>query len=208
MARADGASTRADLLEAAARVISDRGYSGLSTRLVAETADVPLSQIHYHFGSKLQLVLAVLEEQNRVLLERQMAMYSSDMPLWEQWDQACDFLEEDLRSGYVRLLQEMIAAGWSDDQIASTVRTQLEGWHALLTDVAGRASERVGAFGLFTAEEFAALAASAFLGAEQMILLGLGEATVPVRSALRTIGRLLRRVEEGDHEGSPSSVLG
>ncbi len=208
MARADGASTRADLLGAAAQVISDHGYSGLSTRLVAEAADVPLSQIHYHFGSKLDLVLAVLEEQNHLLLERQRAMFSSDIPLWKQWAQACDFLEDDLRSGYVRLLQEMIAAGWSDDRIASAVRTQLQGWHGLLGDVARRATERVGGLGLFTAEEYATLAFSAFLGTEQVILLGFGEEAMPARSALRKIGDLLRRVEEGDHEGSPSSVLG
>ena len=41
------------------------GYANLSTRAVAEAAEVPLSQIHYHFGSKQQLILAVLEAENR-----------------------------------------------------------------------------------------------------------------------------------------------
>lgn len=198
MVRSDGASTRAELLAAAAQVVADHGYSRLSTRLVAETADVPLSQIHYHFGSKLHLVLAMFEEQNRLLLERQSAMFSSARPLSKQWEQACDFLEDDLRSGYVRLLQEMIAAGWSDDQIASEVRKQLEGWHRLLADVARGATARVGGLGLFTPEEFAALALSAFLGAEQVILLGFGEDAMPARSALRRIGDVLRAVEEGE----------
>ncbi len=208
MARADGASTRANLLDAAAQVIADHGYSGLSTRLVAETAEAPLSQIHYHFGSKLDLVLAVLEEQNRTLLERQRTMFSSDIPLWEQWEQACDFLEDDLRSGYVKLLHEMIAAGWSDDRIASAVRSQMDGWYGLLVDVARCATGEFVGSGLFTAEEYATLAVSAFLGAEQLILLGFDERAMPARSALRKIGDLLRRVEEGDHEGLPSSVLG
>ena len=208
MARADGGSTRADLLDAAARVIADHGYSGLSTRLVADAADVPLSQIHYHFGSKLDLVLAVLDEQNRTLLERQRAMFSADTPLWRQWEQACDFLEDDLRSGYVRLLQEMIAAGWSDDRIASAVRDQMDGWHGLLADVARRATGELGGPGPFTAEEYATLAVSAFLGAEQLILLGVDEEVMPARSALRKIGYLLRRVEEGDHEGLQSSISG
>ena len=197
MGRTDGASTRTELLEAAAQVIAARGYSGLSTRLVAEAAGVPLSQIHYHFGSKLHLVLAVLEEQTSTLLGRQTAMFDSDMPLWKQWEQACDFLEDDLRSGYVRLLQEMIAAGWSDDQIAAAVRAQLEGWQGLLVDVARRASERVGGLGPFTPEEFATVAVSVFLGTEQVILLGFGEEAMPARSALRRIGELLRAVEEG-----------
>ena len=40
-------------------------------------------------------------------------MYGQDVPLWRRYEQACDFLEDDLESGYVRVLQEMIAAGWS-----------------------------------------------------------------------------------------------
>jgi hypothetical protein len=32
-------------------------------------------------------------------------MYAGDEPLWRQWDRACDFLETDLESGYVRILQ-------------------------------------------------------------------------------------------------------
>ena len=48
-------------------------------------------------------------------------MYDADTPLWQQWDQACDYLEDDLRSGYVRVLQEMIAAGWTDAEVAAYV---------------------------------------------------------------------------------------
>jgi len=205
LVRTDSTATRTDLLAAATHVISARGYSGLSTRRVAENAGVPLSQIHYHFGSKLDLVLAVLEEQTRALLERQTAMFSSDMPVWKQWEQACDFLEDDLRSGYVRLLQEMIAAGWSDDRIGAAVKDQLTGWHELLTDVVRAASVRIGGLGLFTAEELATLAVSAFLGAEQMILLGFGEEEVPARSALRRIGELMRDVEEGEDRDRPAT---
>jgi AcrR family transcriptional regulator len=33
-------------------MLRQKGYSGVSTRDVAAEAGVPLSQIHYHFGSK------------------------------------------------------------------------------------------------------------------------------------------------------------
>ena len=36
----------------------------------------------------------------------------------EQWDRACDYLDEDIASGYVRILQELIAASWADRQSA------------------------------------------------------------------------------------------
>ena len=43
----------------------------------------------------------------------------ADLPLWKRWEKACDYLDEDLASGYVRVLQEMIAAGWSNPGIAA-----------------------------------------------------------------------------------------
>jgi AcrR family transcriptional regulator len=189
--------TRATILDAAKQALLDTGYAGLSTRKIAEAAGVPLSQIHYHFGSKQGLVLDVLEEENRRLLERQRSMFSADMPLWKQWEQACDFLEDDLASGYVRVLQELTAAGWSDPEIASAVKEMLAKWFAVLSEVAGRAANRIGGLGPFTAAEAGLIAGAPFLGAEAMILLGFSEEDLPVRSALRKFGEVLRSLEEG-----------
>jgi AcrR family transcriptional regulator len=157
---------------------------------------VPLSQIHYHFGSKQNLLLEVLKEENRKLLERQTLMYQSDMPLWKQWEQACDFLEDDLRSGYVRVLHEMVAAGWSDAEIAAAVRDDLKGWFDLLTTVTDRAAQRLGGLGPFTPREAATLVGLAFLGAETAILVGLDEGVLPARSALRKVAALIRSLED------------
>ena len=63
--------TGTSLLEAAKKVLHQKGYSGLSTRDVAAAAEVPLSQIHYHFGSKQGLVLALFDYLNNELLDRQ-----------------------------------------------------------------------------------------------------------------------------------------
>jgi AcrR family transcriptional regulator len=200
--RRDGADTRATILAAARSALLQDGYAKLSTRRVAEVADVPLSQIHYHFGSKQQLILAVLEGENARLLERQAGMYSGPEPLWRQWERACDFLEADLESGYVRILQEMIAAGWSDPEVATAVRGMLGGWFGLLAAVAQREDERVGGLGPFTPAEIAALMGLPFIGAESTILLGFPETEMPTRSALRKIGVVIRRLEEQGGLGS------
>jgi AcrR family transcriptional regulator len=195
---ADESETRARILAGAKSSLLQVGYAKLSTRFIAETAGVPLSQIHYHFGSKQKLVLELLDEENRRLLGRQSAMFGSDMPLWKQWMQACDFLDDDIESGYVRVLQEMAAAGWSDAEIASSVGADIRGWFDLLTGVARRAAERFGTLGPFTPEEVAALAGLPFLGAETVILLGLDDTAIAARSALRKIGDVLRVLEEGE----------
>jgi AcrR family transcriptional regulator len=193
--------TRLRILAAAKAALLDVGYARLSTRGIAEAAGVPLSQIHYHFGSKQNLMLAVLDTENQQRLARQAAMYGSNLPLWKQWQQACDFFDEDLESGYVRVLMEMTAAGWSNPEIAGAVSTEVQGWFELLAEVARRAAERFGSLGPFTPEEMAALAGLPFLGAEAVILLGLDESKIAARPALRKVGDLLRLLEADGPRG-------
>jgi AcrR family transcriptional regulator len=188
--------TRAVILAAGKQALLEVGYAGLTTRRIAEMAGVPLSQIHYHYGSRQNLILAVLADENRRLLERQTELYRADMALWEQWEQACDFLEEDLRSGYVRVLQEMVAAGWSNEELAAAVRSNLAGWFKLLAETAAAAAAQGVDLGPFTADEVAALAGTVFLGAETVILLGFDERELACRAALRKVGSLLRAAEE------------
>jgi AcrR family transcriptional regulator len=190
------ADTRGAILAAARGCLLADGYANLSTRRVAEAAEVPLSQIHYHFGSKRQLILAVLDAENERLLERQRQMFDAPEPLWVRWELACDFLDADIESGYVRILQEMIAAGWSDPEVAAAVRRMVGEWPRMLGDVARREQERGADLGGFTPEEVGALMGLPFLGAEELILLGITESTLPMRSALRKVGVLLRRIGE------------
>jgi AcrR family transcriptional regulator len=168
----------------------------MSTRKVAGAAGVPLSQLHYHFGSKQQLILTLLEQENQRRLERQAHLYAQDEPLWKRYEQACDYLEDDLDSGYVRLLQEMIAAGWSSPEIGVAVRRLLQGWLDLVTDVAREAERQHGPLGPFTPEEAATLIGNAFMGAEALLLLGFDRRELPIRAALRRISMVIRQHEE------------
>jgi AcrR family transcriptional regulator len=190
--------TSATLLAAAKRVLRKGGYSALSTRDVATAAGVPLSQIHYHFGSKDGMMLALFEYLNDELLHRQQAMFGNPaLKLSEQWDLACTYLDEDLASGYVRVLQELWAAGYSNPQIAKVVRAGILRWQDLLTLTARKAEERFGSFVGFSPEDVAALVSAAFIGGEAFILLGAETRELPIRKALRGVGELIRRLEAG-----------
>jgi AcrR family transcriptional regulator len=190
--------TSTALLEAAKKVLRQNGYSGLSTRDVAAAAGVPLSQIHYHFGSKQGMVLALFEYLNAQLLERQNALFGdATLKLSEQWDRACEYLDDDIASGYVRVLQELVAASWADAALAKVIRAGIMGWVDLIVDVARKAGHKVGGLGPFTPEEAGAFAANAFIGAESLFLLGIERKGTPVRQALRRIGDLIRIAEGG-----------
>jgi AcrR family transcriptional regulator len=190
---------RLRLLEAAELCLLRDGYAGLSTRAVAEAAQTQLSQIHYHFGSKQGLVLALLAHQNEKLLVRQTDLIGADAPVSARWARACDVLEEDLRSGYVRVLQEIIAAGYSDPEMAAAARDLLEGWSVLLTQLGADAGAVLALGGSLTAEEIGALIGMMFLGAESMILIDINS---PIRSALRGVGHAIARLEAAAEENS------
>jgi len=197
--------TRASLLEAARRVLREHGYACLSTREVAAAAGVPLSQIHYHFGSKRGLVLALFEYLNAQLLDRQALLFGAPgLQLSEQWDRACDYLDEDLASGFVQIMHELYAAAWSEPEIAAVVREASLGWVKLVTGVARRVEPLVGGFGAFTADEVGALVSNAFIGAESLMLIGLEREHIPIRAALRRVADLIRLLESSRAGMSPN----
>jgi hypothetical protein len=142
------------------------------------------------------MVLALLEAENRRRLDRQASMYAQEAPLWRRYEQACDFLEDDIDSGFVRILQEMIAAGWSTPEIAEAAKQMLGGWYEILTGVAREAAETLGGLGPFTPEEMASLIGNVFIGSEALLLLGFDRHEIPIRSALRRIGEVIRLAEE------------
>jgi AcrR family transcriptional regulator len=185
------AETRERLIEAARESLLTDGHANLSTRRVADRAGVPLSQIHYHFGGRQGLVLALLAHQNSQLLERQQTMYGADVPLWRRYEQACNFLKDDLDSGYVRMLQEMIAAGWTDHAIGDEVTRLLRGWFDLLEQVVAEAADELGDLGPFNPRSIATLVGLGFMGGESMMLLG-NAWSDDVFAALHAVGALLK----------------
>lgn len=188
--------TKHRILEAAREQLLAEGFASLSTRKIADAAEVPLSQVHYHLGPKQQMVLNLLRAENDRLLHRQAAMFAQDLSLAERWSIACDYLDDDVESGFVRILQEMTAAGWSSEAVGAEVRQMMNGWAGVLTDVVERAADEGLDLGGFDAREVAALVSAAFIGAESLILTGMEDEGLPVRKALRKIGQLIADLEE------------
>ncbi|MFE4454713.1 TetR/AcrR family transcriptional regulator [Streptomyces sp. NPDC056796] len=64
MARRYDPERRERIIDAALRVVADRGIGGLSHRTVAAEADVPLGSTTYHFASLDELLTAALRRSN------------------------------------------------------------------------------------------------------------------------------------------------
>jgi AcrR family transcriptional regulator len=65
-----GKETRERLLDSAERLFADRGLDSVSVRDITEAADANTASIHYHFGSKQDLIAATLERRAGVIGER------------------------------------------------------------------------------------------------------------------------------------------
>jgi hypothetical protein len=142
------------------------------------------------------MVLALYEYMNSRLLARQQTMFAEpNLSFSEKWVLACDFLDSDIESGYVRVFQELMAAGWSNSEIGDAVREGLMGWFKLLAGQAEKFLESPHSNTLFSTRELTALVGSVFIGAEACIILGLEDRGVPLRQALRRFGGLLSSIE-------------
>ncbi len=189
-----GAATRDRIIEAAREVLVTHGHAGTSTRAVADEAGVNLSQVHYHFGGRQGLLVEVLHRENDALLARQNALFAAPGPLSEKWRLACDFLDDDMESGYVRVLWELWAAGLTDPDLADGWREAVRGWHDLLESVFTVWVEDVGLDLPLEPRVLATLTSNVFLGIEVHLLGGLD---APHRQVLDMLGALIERAEEG-----------
>ena len=190
-----GSATRLKILQAARATLLESGTGGTSTRAVAERAGVPLSLVHYHFGSKQELLAAVLEHENEALLARQRELYAAPGPLAEKWRTACAFLDEDIGSGYVRVLWELWAAGLADEALAERWRAAMGGWRELLESVVAAWANELEIALPLTPRAIAALITNIFQGVEVELLAGVHENDAPHREVLDAIGALIERTE-------------
>jgi AcrR family transcriptional regulator len=190
-----GQATRDRIIEAARAVLIEEGHANTSTRAVADRAGVRLSLVHYHFGGKQGLLVAVLGRENEQLLERQRALFAAPGPLAEKWRIACELLDEDVGSGYVRLLWELWSAGLADPELAAGWRAATAGWRDLLTDVFAAWAEQLDVELPLSPRALASFTANLFQGIEVEMLAGVSEDEAPHREVLDAVGALIARAE-------------
>jgi AcrR family transcriptional regulator len=193
--RADGSTTRALILEAARRRLCDAGYARLNVRDIARDAGVNHALISYHFRGKQQLVLAVLDDANRTLLERQTSMYAEPSSASQKWQQACDFYDEDLKSGFVRLMMELMGASFNDKELRDGFVPRLLAWLKLVESGVEDFIERSGLDLPVSARAIAGWIGWFWVGMEAGMTLGIGEDEGHQREALDAVALLLRRIE-------------
>lgn len=176
-AEGDLGETKAKILDAAFRRLANEGYAALSMREIAKGAGVNHALINYHFRSKDELVIAVLDAANRELLARQQRMYAAPGDFAAKWAQARAFYQGDLASGFVRVQAELWAASLSNPGLREKFLPRLRAWRDV---VLGAVRDAVAALEVqgtklpppFTAEVIATWISEFWLGMEFVDLIG------------------------------------
>jgi AcrR family transcriptional regulator len=191
-----GQATRDRIVDAAREVLVEEGHGGTTTRAVADRAGVRLSLVHYHFGGKQGLLVEVLQRETDQLLARQRELFTAPIPLSEKWRTACELLDEDIASGYVRLLWELWAAGLADPALAEGWRASARGWRGLIESTVADWAQELGVELPLSARALSSLVGTVFHGIEVELLAGVSERESPHHEVLNAIGALIERAEK------------
>jgi AcrR family transcriptional regulator len=198
---ADVGDTKSRILAAAFRRLAKEGYAALSIREIARDAGVNHALINYHFRSKDHLVIAVLDEANRRLLERQQQMYAAPGDFAQKWEQARRFYADDLASGFVRVQAELWAASLANEELRAKFLPRIQAWKQVVLAAVRDAVGTLRGSGVelpepFTAEVIATWITEFWLGMEFADLIGVREERKSHQAALDAMQRLLEIVDE------------
>lgn len=196
----DATQTRERILDATFRRLVSEGYAALSVREIARDAGVNHALINYHFRTKDQLVIDVLDAVNQRLLARQASMYASGEGFAQKWANARRFYEDDLASGFVRLQAELWAASLSNPGLREKFLPRLLAWKKVVLGGVREAIAALQADGTklpppFTAEVIACWISEFWLGMEFADLLDVKAEQVQHRAALDAVQWLLERLD-------------
>jgi AcrR family transcriptional regulator len=193
-------ATKAKILDAAFRRLANEGYAALSVREIARDAGVNHALINYHFRSKDQLVIEVLDAANRELLARQQGMYGAPGGFAEKWAQARAFYESDLASGFVRMQAELWAASLSNPGLREKFIPRLLAWRDVVLAAVREAIAALEQSGgrlppPFSAEVIASWISEFWLGMEFVDLIGRRQERDEHRAALDALQQLLENLD-------------
>ena len=128
------ARTRAQLLEAAARVYARRGFEGATLDAVADEAGFTKGAVYDHFGSKENLLFALLDEHLSAQIAEQIALFDPAKATVERPRAGADrwMAELDENPEAFRLFVEAWVHSQRDDGLGEKVMAGMDAWRETL----------------------------------------------------------------------------
>ena len=166
--RPGGADTKDRIVDAAVETLKRDGFAGASARTIAECGRFNQALIFYHFGTVDGLLLAALDRTSdeRMRAYRNAIEETTGLPGLAAI--AGRVFREDLRSGHIKVMAELIAGTSSHPQLGPEISRRVEPWIELTREVAERVARGTGIEEVLPSEDVAFAVVSLFLGIELM----------------------------------------
>lgn len=115
-------------MRAATEALRDDGFAGASAREIARRAQCNQASVFYHFGGVTNLLLAALDEVSALRLEVYRDLLERAESITDLVDSARTVFVEDLDSGHVVVLLEMISGAQCTPGLGEQVSERLTPW--------------------------------------------------------------------------------
>jgi AcrR family transcriptional regulator len=140
------AETRARLLQAAAEVYALRGFGGATLDEVAAQAHMTKGAVYDHFGSKENLLTALMEEYLAGAIAEQLTLFDGDRVTWERPLAGSESWMARLheRPDRFRLFVELWTLAQRDERLRLRLAGALRELHATFTNFASASADEGG----------------------------------------------------------------
>jgi AcrR family transcriptional regulator len=161
-----GAETKARIVQAALQTLKEVGFSGASARAIAKRGGFNPALIFYHFGSVNDVLLAALDatSEQRMARYREAVEAAHDLP--SLLGVAADVYREDLESGHITVLAEMIAGASTVPELGPEIVQRIEPWIRFTEDAASRVLSNTPFAGIAPPRDLAFGIVALYLGME------------------------------------------
>lgn len=158
--------TKKRIVNAALKTLKREGFTGSSARLIARNGRFNPALIFYHFGSVNDVLLAALDETSNIRMKRYRELVDEAASLPEVMKAAAMLYSEDLHSGHITVLAEMIAGAASVPELGPQIAERIQPWIDLTEETLRRVIEGTPLEQLAPPREAAFAVVSLYLGME------------------------------------------
>jgi AcrR family transcriptional regulator len=202
-------ATRARILEATLETIKAEGMLGTSARAIARAGNFNQASIYYHFGSIDEVVIAALKGMSDERLARYERLLVRVSSLPELVNVAAELHREDVESGTILVLAQVMSAAAGDDRFGKEIGTVFQPWIDLVARALRQALKPSPLSGSLPLDELAYAVSALFVGIEVLDQLKQGASGGDsLFAAIEGIARLVEVMLQtgANHDGSPLDV--
>jgi AcrR family transcriptional regulator len=160
--------TKGRIVDAAIETLKKDGFAGASARTIAERGGFNQALIFYHFGTIDGLLLAALDRTSEERMHAYREAIEGATSLADLATVAGSVFREDLRSGHVKVMAELIAGTSAHPALGPEISRRVEPWIELTREVGERVGRGTGLQDVLPSEDIAFGVVSLFLGIELM----------------------------------------